>query len=101
MTKAIELAKATYIRQGTTEGGDLVLLHKEAVDPTEYKDKQLYTLPITRGEQKGELAYYVALEDYKPKERARGVKEQALVDAMIASGMTEEQAIAIIATAKK
>lgn len=99
--KAITLAQAPYIRQGTTEAGDTVLLHQEAVDPTEYKDKQLYTLPVTRGEQKGELAYYVSIDGYKPKERARGVKEQALVDAMVASGMTEEQAIAIIATAKK
>lgn len=101
MTKAITLAQAPYIRQGATTDGATVLLHQDAVDPIEYKDVQLYTLPISRGEQKGELAYYVALADYKPRERKLGLKDQAVVDAMMASGMTEEQALAVIATARQ
>lgn len=101
MTKVITLAQAPYIRQGATIDGATVLLHQDAVDPTEYKDVQLYTLPISRGEQKGELAYFVALADYKPKERKLGLKDQAVVDAMLASGMTEEQALAVIATARQ
>lgn len=101
MTKAIQLSNAPYIRQGATVDGATVLLYQDAIDPTEYKDVQLYTLPISRGEQKGELAYYVALADVKPKERKLGLKDQAVVDAMLASGMTEEQALAVIATARQ
>lgn len=98
--QALTLTQAPYIRQGTTEKGDTVLLHQDTVDPTEYKDVQLYTLPISKGEKKGELAYYVALADHKTPPRKPSTKDQAVIDAMVAQGIPEAQALAIIASAK-
>lgn len=94
-SKAIALESANYVRIAEVDNKE-VKLYARPVDATEFPNCQLYSLPATRGSVKGELQYFVTVDDYeqhKPKRTRASISRDAIVETLMQSmGIDKAQA---------
>lgn len=101
--KVVELSSAKYVRIAEHNGKELQL-YARPVNKEDFTNCQVYSLVASRGSVKGDKEYFVTVDDYnthKPKVTRASLSRDTMLDAMVASGMTREQAQAIFAQAKE
>lgn len=95
----VPITKASYVRIAEVNGKEIQLVARP-IKLEDFQDKcTVYSLPATRGENKGQNEYFVTREDYnkhKPATQRASVTRDAIVKTLMTSmNITEKEALAL------